>query len=267
MATQQQLWIEKVNTELLPALKKWLDYPPPNKDRFSVLYGPVGAGKTWTVTAAGVQSQSFFSVMESWRENPWSPAAYPWGVVCLDEVKEISIGPFGLKALDVLENIVDEVERVNHLRLIITTNLTLPKFREYVGERAFDRLSGHGVFIPFNGPSLRGHEPTKEPLKMDEETAAKLAPVKLEKAWEIIARVAQGGGQFRKLRAAEAFMKSVRREKPFHQLQEFWPEWMVNFVAEGKALAESGFRGRDSDFSRGISAALKQIELNETGGF
>lgn len=232
----QELWLNKLETEILPKCREWMDAPPKGKESFLILAGPVGTGKTSAALKMGVPRSRWTDIVNDWSVNEWSPAIHAYGCGMLDDVRDCGNGKYAIKPGDVFEQIIDKVEAGPGLRLIITTNLRTDELRAFAGERAFDRLRGRGVMVPFVGVSLRGMEAGPQ-LQITHPRAAKMTA---ERAHEIVWRVAEANGPARRIMSAMAAKKAEANEPPFNGDQAKWPEWKREWVAEGKAVISSG---------------------------
>lgn len=256
-----EAWLERVKGDLLPRCRDWMDNPPHGKSSFLILSGPVGTGKTSAALSLGMHRTRWADVVNDWAISQWSPSVHAYGCGMLDDVRDCGSGKFAKQPGDIFEQIIDEVEANPALRLIITTNLTGEELRGFAGERAFDRLKGSGVSIPFNGVSLRGagldgQDPPKRPrMAAGPRTTA-------ERMHEITYQVAEVGGPARQITARMAAQKAQAGECPFDGDPLEWPEWKRAWVAEGQAVIDSG----GPRVNRAMGRAFMQALQNFSGG-
>lgn len=153
---------------MTPVLEKVNEWSSDPRGWSLVLSGSTGSGKSLAAAAwlrqVGRDKPPNQAFKPRWLYSSNLARTNIYSAEMLDHfctVRELVIDDMGSEYMDVkgllrstLDNLVEQ-RCANMLKTIITTNLTPKEFRTRVGERASDRILGHGAFYLGNAPSMR----------------------------------------------------------------------------------------------------------------
>ncbi len=150
------------------AARRWVAAATPPRDKFLVLTGQHGAGKSAIVRALGLPVFDFADVVRRAAEEPFAVhRVAPWRVsegaggrwrrhrlFCVDDLRPCR-GRYGLDAEQVAMELIQAVTVTPHVRCVLTTNLVPGALRRVFGPAVASRLrAGEVVTVP--GPDRRG---------------------------------------------------------------------------------------------------------------